>query len=147
MIFLWGISVAIGVSFLTRLLVMEDGPREILRRIRFYAGVNLIDDPDVEEKFYEEEYVPRADMDKHGMSYISNGTFLGDIFSCTNCMSFWTSLFWSIVGSLLYAISYSAYTEALAYWPILWPMAGFVSLYFNMILAEPVLIDLDSQRE
>lgn len=125
------IMAALTTSALTWYLVEEDGPWELIRKFRWWAGVSVILDRVDSTTKYVDEYAVHNDMEGLQMEYIANGSVASLILSCTNCLSVYTSLFftiWLLLGTDL------SWGSALYNLPLVWGFLAGVSLYLNMAI-------------
>lgn len=125
------IAGAFSTTALTWYLVVEDGPWEILRRFRWCLGVSLVLDRVSGTVTDIDEYAGFDEMDSLQMEYVSNGSVLSKIFSCTNCLTVYTSLIislWVVWGMNL------SWGEVFYYQPLVWGFLAATSLYINMYM-------------
>jgi hypothetical protein len=122
---------AISTSALTYYLVVEDGPWEIIRKLRWKMGVSQVLDKLTGIATYVDEYAPRKDMEGLQMEYAPNGSVTSLIFSCTNCLSVYTSFLiaaWVLIGADI------SWGVMLHLFPLLWGFLAGTSLYLNIML-------------
>lgn len=78
-------------AVITALLVKENGPFELFRRLRYAAGICVIEDTEDKEHYASHTYVSEPDMNEAKTIYVSDGSLVAEILSCTMCTSFWVS--------------------------------------------------------
>lgn len=126
------ITAAIATSALTYYLVEEDGPWELIRKLRWRLGVNLVLDRVTGITNYVDEYAVHKDMEGLQMEYVANGSVPSLILSCTNCLSVYTSLFFT--GWVISGMENLSWGKALYWFPLVWGFLAGTSLYVNLNL-------------
>lgn len=126
------ITAAMATSALTYYLVEEDGPWELIRKLRWRLGVNLVLDRVTGITNYVDEYAVHKDMEGLQMEYAPNGSVPSLILSCTNCLSVYTSLFFT--GWVISGMENLSWGKALYWFPLVWGFLAGTSLYVNLNL-------------
>ena len=83
------IMAGLATGFVSNYAVHENGPWDIIARLRFMAGKNIR--VDGEEELPDRSFIPAKDLEKWGMYYKTNGTVIANLISCDRCTSFWVA--------------------------------------------------------